>query len=125
MSNEARREMEEELKNGLLPALIGTSSLELGIDIGSIDLVVQLQSPKSVTRGLQRIGRSGHMVGQTSHGKLYATREDGVIFVADVTGKFKVLAENNMGERVIASPVPVANRLLLRGERHLFCVAGP
>jgi len=79
MSNEARREMEEELKDGLLPALIGTSSLELGIDIGTIDLVVQLQSPKSVTRGLQRIGRSGHMVGQTSHGKLYATHNEDLL----------------------------------------------
>ncbi|MDA1257564.1 MAG: DEAD/DEAH box helicase [Chloroflexi bacterium] len=79
MSNEARREMEEELKDGLLPALIGTSSLELGIDIGSIDLVVQLQSPKSVTTGLQRVGRSGHMVGQTSRGKLYATHNEDLL----------------------------------------------
>ena len=55
-------------------------------------------------------------------GKLYATREDGVIFVARVTPEFEVLAENSLGERMIASPVPVANRLLLRGERHLFCV---
>lgn len=77
MSKEARREMEEELKAGKLPALVGTSSLELGIDIGAVDLVVQLQSPKSVAQGLQRVGRSGHLVGQTSHGKIYATfRED-------------------------------------------------
>jgi outer membrane protein assembly factor BamB len=55
-------------------------------------------------------------------GKLYAPREDGVILVADVTDGFKFLAENNMGERVIASPVPVANRLLIRGEKHLFCL---
>lgn len=77
MSKEARRDMEEELKAGKLPALVGTSSLELGIDIGSIDLVVQLQSPKSVAQGLQRVGRSGHLVGETSRGKIYATfRED-------------------------------------------------
>ncbi len=77
MSKEARHEMEEQLKAGKLPALVGTSSLELGIDIGSIDLVVQLQSPKSVAQGLQRVGRSGHLVGQTSRGKIYATfRED-------------------------------------------------
>lgn len=77
MSKEARHEMEEDLKAGKLPALVGTSSLELGIDIGSIDLVVQLQSPKSVAQGLQRVGRSGHLVGQTSRGKIYATfRED-------------------------------------------------
>ena len=77
MSKEARREMEADLKAGKLPALVGTSSLELGIDIGHVDLVVQLQSPKSVSQGLQRVGRSGHLVGQTSHGRIYATfRED-------------------------------------------------
>ena len=58
-------------------------------------------------------------------GKLYAAREDGVVFVAAVAGKFAVLSENNMGERVIASPVPVADRILIRGEKHLFCVAPP
>lgn len=55
-------------------------------------------------------------------GKLYAAREDGVVFVARVEGTFEVLAENNLGERMIASPVPVSNRLLLRGENHLFAV---
>jgi outer membrane protein assembly factor BamB len=55
-------------------------------------------------------------------GKLYAAREDGVVFVAQVEGKFQLLAENKMGERVIASPVPVSNRILIRGEQHLFCV---
>ena len=58
-------------------------------------------------------------------GKLYAAREDGVIFVAKIEGGFEVLSENNMGEPVIASPVPVANRLLIRGEKHLFCIAAP
>ncbi len=77
MSKESRRRMEEELKAGRLPALVGTSSLELGIDIGAVDLVVQLQSPKSVSQGLQRVGRSGHIVGETSVGRIYATfRED-------------------------------------------------
>ncbi|MGA2866604.1 MAG: PQQ-binding-like beta-propeller repeat protein [Verrucomicrobiota bacterium] len=57
-------------------------------------------------------------------GKLYAAREDGVVFVAQVAGRFELLAENRLGEQIIASPVPVGNRLLLRGERHLFCVAG-
>ena len=77
MSKEARRKMEEDLKAGRLPALVGTSSLELGIDIGAVDMVVQLQSPKSVAQGLQRVGRSGHLVGRTSRGRIYATfRED-------------------------------------------------
>ena len=57
-------------------------------------------------------------------GNLYAAREDGVIFVAKVEDEFELLAENDMREQVIASPVPVSNRLLIRGERHLFCVAG-
>ncbi len=69
--------MEAELKAGKLRALIATSSLELGIDIGSIDLVVQLQSPKGVARGLQRVGRSGHLVTATSKGRILPTyRED-------------------------------------------------
>ncbi|MGE4551243.1 MAG: PQQ-binding-like beta-propeller repeat protein [Opitutales bacterium] len=55
-------------------------------------------------------------------GKLYAAREDGVIFVADVSNGFRYLDQNDMGERIIASPVPVANRLLIRGENHLFCL---
>lgn len=57
-------------------------------------------------------------------GKLYAPREDGVILVADITEGFKFLAENDMGERVIASPVPINNRILIRGERNLFCFGG-
>lgn len=55
-------------------------------------------------------------------GKLYAPREDGVVFVADVSSTFKLLSENDMGERVIASPVPIAGRLLIRGEQHLVCI---
>ena len=57
-------------------------------------------------------------------GKLYAAREDGVIFVARAGHKFEILAENHMGESVIASLVPVTGRLLIRGQYHLFCVAG-
>ncbi|MDP6448196.1 MAG: PQQ-binding-like beta-propeller repeat protein, partial [Pirellulaceae bacterium] len=57
-------------------------------------------------------------------GKLYAPREDGVVFVADIEKKFKLLSENEMGEPVIASPVPVANRLFIRGEEHLYCITG-
>ena len=57
-------------------------------------------------------------------GHLYAIREDGVVFVARVDGQFELLAENPMGERIIASPVAVSNRLLIRGEKNLFCIAG-
>ncbi len=56
-------------------------------------------------------------------GVLYAAREDGVVFAARVGEKFELLGENPMGERIIATPVPVTNRLLIRGDRHLFCIA--
>ncbi|HYM13218.1 MAG TPA: DEAD/DEAH box helicase, partial [Bryobacterales bacterium] len=65
MARAARLSMEARLKAGELRCLVATSALELGIDIGAIELVVQLQSPKSVTRALQRIGRSGHLVSAT------------------------------------------------------------
>ncbi len=79
ISDDMRREIERDLKEGRLPALVGTSTLELGIDIGSIDFVVQVQSPKSVIQGLQRIGRSGHSVGATSKGKVYATHAEDLL----------------------------------------------
>jgi ATP-dependent Lhr-like helicase len=86
VSKEARLELERKLKAGELPALVGTSSLELGIDIGSIDLIVQLESPKSVAQGLQRVGRSGHLVGQTSVGRIYPTHREDVVEAAAVAG---------------------------------------
>ncbi len=77
VSRAVRLELEQALKSGELAALIATSSLELGIDIGSVDAVLQLQSPRGISRGLQRIGRAGHLVGQTSYGRIYVThRED-------------------------------------------------
>jgi len=66
MSRDQREIVERELKEGKLPCLIATASLELGIDIGAIDLVIQVESPKSVSRGLQRVGRAGHVLGATS-----------------------------------------------------------
>jgi ATP-dependent Lhr-like helicase len=77
MSRHAREAMEADLKAGKLRALVTTSALELGIDIGSIDLVVQVQSPKGIARGLQRVGRSGHLVSETSKGRIFPSyRED-------------------------------------------------
>jgi ATP-dependent helicase Lhr and Lhr-like helicase len=70
ISREMRYDTEEKLKLGQIPSVIATASLELGIDIGSIDLVVQLQSPTSVSSGLQRVGRSGHLMNATSKGRI-------------------------------------------------------
>lgn len=70
ISREQRYEIEARLKAGKIPAVIATASLELGIDIGSIDLVVQLESPRSVTSALQRVGRSGHLLRATSKGRI-------------------------------------------------------
>jgi ATP-dependent helicase Lhr and Lhr-like helicase len=71
LSHEERTVVEEMLKSGELPCLVATSSLELGIDMGAVDLVIQVESPKSVTRGLQRIGRAGHGLGETSKGRIF------------------------------------------------------
>ncbi len=70
LSRETRFEVESRLKSGTLKAVVATGSLELGIDIGSIDLVVQLESPKSVSSALQRVGRSGHLLKATSKGRI-------------------------------------------------------
>lgn len=70
LSREQRRQVEEELKSGRLPCLVATGTLELGIDVGAIDLVVQVESPRSVARGLQRVGRAGHLLGAASKGRI-------------------------------------------------------
>ncbi|HET9949853.1 MAG TPA: DEAD/DEAH box helicase, partial [Longimicrobiales bacterium] len=71
LAREERLVVEELLKSGELPCLVATSSLELGIDMGAVDLVLQVESPKSVSRGLQRIGRAGHNVGEVSKGRIF------------------------------------------------------
>ncbi|MCL2419412.1 MAG: DEAD/DEAH box helicase, partial [Conexibacteraceae bacterium] len=71
LAREERTVVEEMLKAGELPCLVATSSLELGIDMGAVDLVIQVESPKSVARGLQRIGRAGHNVGDISRGRIF------------------------------------------------------
>ncbi len=71
LAHEERVVVEELLKSGKLPCLVATSSLELGIDMGAVDLVIQVESPKSVSRGLQRVGRAGHQLGETSKGRIF------------------------------------------------------
>ncbi len=77
VSKEVRLEVEEMLKKGEISCIVATASLELGIDVGFIDLVVQIESPKEVSRGLQRVGRAGHIVGMPSKGRIIPkTRAD-------------------------------------------------
>ena len=71
LSRTQRSEIEDSLKSGDLPALVATSSLELGIDMGAIDLVIQIEAPPSVSAGMQRIGRAGHQVGAVSSGIIF------------------------------------------------------
>ncbi|MFL5687344.1 MAG: DEAD/DEAH box helicase [Chloroflexota bacterium] len=85
IAREQRLEIEEELKAGRLPALVATSSLELGIDMGAVDLVVQVESPTSVARGLQRVGRAGHHVGAPSKGVIFPKYRGDLLEVAVVT----------------------------------------
>lgn len=71
VSKEQRADIEDDLKTGRLKCVVATSSLELGIDMGAVDLVVQVEAPPSVASGLQRIGRAGHQVGEVSRGVLF------------------------------------------------------
>ena len=98
MSREKRFDVEERLKRGEIPAVIATASLELGIDIGSIDLVVQLEAPKTIANGIQRIGRSGHLVSLKSKGRvipLYPADLD------DAAATVKGMLEGEIEETVI------------------------
>jgi len=79
LSRRSRLEAEERLKRGDLRALVATSSLELGIDIGAIDLVVQLQSPRNVAAVLQRVGRSGHLLTKTARGRIVVTKGEELV----------------------------------------------
>ena len=82
LSKERRQRVEQRLKSGDLKALVATASLELGIDIGSIDLVCQIGSPRSMATFVQRIGRSGHALGLRPHGRLFPTTRDELIEAA-------------------------------------------
>lgn len=85
LAREQRVVIEDQLKRGVLRAIVATSSLELGIDMGAVDLVIQVESPGSVARGLQRIGRAGHQVGEPSRGKLFPKHRGDLVEAAVVT----------------------------------------
>ncbi|HEY0396222.1 MAG TPA: DEAD/DEAH box helicase [Candidatus Elarobacter sp.] len=116
LSREKRFEAENRLKNGELRAVVATASLELGIDIGSIDLVVQLGSPRSIAVALQRIGRSGHWVGAKPEGRLFATTRDELLECA-------ALVRGIRGGAMDALTIPVAPLDILAQQVVAFCAA--
>ncbi len=81
--------VEELLKSGKLPCLVATSILELGIDMGAVDLVIQVESPKSVARGMQRVGRAGHKMGEVSKGRIFPKFRADLLECAVVAGRMR------------------------------------
>jgi len=86
LARERRVEIEDKLKAGVLPALVATSSLELGIDMGAIDLVIQIEAPPSVASGMQRIGRAAHQAGTVSRGVIFPKYRGDLLACAAMTG---------------------------------------
>ena len=105
VSKEQRAIIEGELKAGRLPAVVATSSLELGIDMGAVDLVVQVESPPSVASGLQRVGRAGHQVGAVSRGVLFPKFRSDLVQTAVVVERMR--AGDIEALRVPANPLDV------------------
>ncbi|MEO8336713.1 MAG: DEAD/DEAH box helicase, partial [bacterium] len=111
LSRERRLMLEERLKAGELRALVTTSSLELGIDVGSVDLVIQLQSPKRVASALQRVGRAGHSLDATSRGVFVPTFRD------DAMEQFAIVEAMQAGDveptRVVQNALDVLAQILV------------
>ena len=89
LAREQRVIIEDQLKRGVLRAIVATSSLELGIDMGAVDLVIQVESPGSVSRGLQRVGRAGHSVGEPSKGTVYPKHRGDLLEAAVVVQRMR------------------------------------
>ncbi|MEU1788855.1 ATP-dependent helicase [Streptomyces sparsogenes] len=111
VSKEQRALVEEDLKAGRLPAVVATSSLELGIDMGAVDLVVQVESPPSVASGLQRVGRAGHQVGAVSTGVVFPKYRGDLVQAAVVTERMREGAIESL--RVPANPLDVLAQQLV------------
>ncbi|TDC78063.1 ATP-dependent helicase [Streptomyces hainanensis] len=111
VSKEQRALIEEDLKAGRLPAVVATSSLELGIDMGSVDLVIQVESPPSVASGLQRVGRAGHQVGAVSAGVVFPKYRGDLVQSAVVTERMRAGAIEAL--RVPANPLDVLAQQLV------------
>ncbi|GGO56803.1 DEAD/DEAH box helicase [Streptomyces daqingensis] len=111
VSKDQRAQVEEELKSGRLPAVVATSSLELGIDMGAVDLVVQVESPPSVASGLQRVGRAGHQVGAVSAGVVFPKYRGDLVQSAVVTERMREGAIEAL--RVPSNPLDVLAQQLV------------
>lgn len=111
VSKEQRALVEEDLKAGRLPAVVATSSLELGIDMGAVDLVVQVESPPSVASGLQRVGRAGHQVGAVSTGVVFPKYRGDLVQAAVVTERMRTGSIESL--RVPANPLDVLAQQLV------------
>ncbi|MFJ9037634.1 ATP-dependent helicase [Streptomyces sp. NPDC102406] len=111
VSKEQRALVEEDLKAGRLPAVVATSSLELGIDMGAVDLVVQVESPPSVASGLQRVGRAGHQVGAVSTGVVFPKYRGDLVQSAVVTERMRAGAIESL--RVPGNPLDVLAQQLV------------
>ncbi len=105
VSREQRAVVEEALKSGQLPAVVATSSLELGIDMGAVDLVVQVEAPPTVAAGLQRVGRAGHQVGAVSRGVLFPKYRGDLVQCALVAERMKAGAIESI--RFLRNPLDV------------------
>ena len=111
LSKEIRTEMEDRFKNGDLKALICTSSLELGIDVGTTDLVIQYNSPRQVARMIQRAGRAGHRVGERINARILATAPDELLESVVVARRGEARGIEDRGGRPCPMTV-VANQLI-------------
>ncbi len=100
LAKERRFKAEQQLKRGELKALVATASLELGLDIGDVDLVCQIGSTRSINAFLQRVGRAGHAVGGTSKGRLFPLSRD------ELVGMYGVASTLSAAVNWIASPFP-------------------
>jgi ATP-dependent Lhr-like helicase len=111
VSRDQRMAIEEQLKRGELPAVVATSSLELGIDMGAVDLVLQVESPATVATGLQRVGRAGHQVGAPSRAKVFPKfRGDLIQATVVVDGMYRRAVE---ATRIPRNPLDVLAQQLV------------
>ena len=118
VSKEQRAAVEDDLKSGRLKAVVATSSLELGIDMGAVDLVIQVDSPPSVAAGLQRVGRAGHQVGEISRGVLLPKHRTGLIGCA-------VTVTRMLGGRIETLRVPANPLDVLAQQTVAACALEP